>query len=131
MVHECMEGGADDDRCVGARGDFRGSREVCRFTCDAESCLMCGAQGVRADSWDQACLDVLNKYKYCYTACTLHGDGDQPLRFTPTRINYMGQRYETFLLLLPNTVQLFMKLYEINVYTIFILGTYILHIDNK
>ena len=52
MVHECMEGGADDDRCVGARGDFRGSREVCRFTCDAESCLMCGAQGVRADSWD-------------------------------------------------------------------------------
>ena len=83
------------------------SGEVCRFTCDAESCLMCGAQGVRADSWDQACLDVLNKYKYCYTACTLHGDGDQPLRFTPTRINYMGQRYETFLLLLPNTVILY------------------------
>ena len=57
------------------------SGEVCRFTCDAESCLMCGAQGVRADSWDQACLDVLNKYKYCYTACTLHGDGDQPYAF--------------------------------------------------
>ena len=67
------------------------SGEVCRFTCDTESCLMCGAQGVRADSWGQACLDldVLNKYKYCYTACTLHGDGvgDQPLRIYSNKLH--------------------------------------------